>query len=150
MIGAALWRRLTWSSVSGRLESDEDSMVLLPLHVAAGAPSLHVHKTCQLTEKESSSRAAPNIWPFQCLTCSDTCLELNNEEEWVTVQWWWSIFANGDQPVNYYFIEPVMCRFVFGVRFHEIVAEGTVDLCIMQCKREDSGTYGLLQTRLPV
>ena len=65
----------------GRLESDEDSVMLLPLHVAAGAPSLHVHKTCQLPEKESSSRAAPIVWPFQCLTCSDTRLALNNEEE---------------------------------------------------------------------
>ena len=35
-----------------------------------------------------------------------------------------------------------MCHFVLGVRFHGIVAEETVDLCIMQCKCEDSGICG--------
>lgn len=70
--------------MSGRLESDEDSVMLLPLHVAAGVPSLHVHKTCQLPKKESSLSAAPIVWPFQCLTYSHTCLALknvSNEEE---------------------------------------------------------------------
>lgn len=46
----------------------------------------------------------------------------------------------------------MMCHFVLGVRFYEIVAEEAADLCIMQCKHEDSGTCGSLHhpARLPV